>query len=173
LLAEAGAAVIKVESPTRPDPSPQHTADLDRRLNGLKQRMTLALTDPAVTQLIDGASVLITSGRPHALARAGLDPERLLSRNPGLLWVAVTAHGATGDQAMRVGFGDDCAAAGGLVRWEDGTPSFMGDALADPCCGLIAAIAALECLAEGQAGLLDVSLSGCAAWIADAMARPQ
>jgi hypothetical protein len=49
----------------------------------------------------------------------------------------------------------------------------MGDALADPCCGLIAAIAALECLAGGQAGVLDVSLAGCAAWVADAMAQPQ
>jgi hypothetical protein len=173
LLAQAGAAVIRVESPTRPDPTPQRTPDLDRRLNGLKQRVTLTLTDPAVLDLIDGASVLITSGRPHALARAGLDPERLFSRNPGLLWVAITAHGATGEQAMRVGFGDDCAAAGGLLEWEDHAPFFMGDALADPCCGLIAAIAALECLAERQAGLLEVSLAGCAAWIADAMAKLQ
>jgi hypothetical protein len=173
LLAQTGAAVIKVESPSRPDPSPQRTPDLDRRLNGLKQRKTLAMTDPAITHLIDSASVLITSGRPHALARAGLDPERLFSRNPRLLWVAITSHGATGEQAMRVGFGDDCAAAGGLLMWEDGIPTFMGDALADPCCGIMAATAALECLAEGQAGLLDVSLAGCAAWIADAMAKLQ
>jgi crotonobetainyl-CoA:carnitine CoA-transferase CaiB-like acyl-CoA transferase len=173
LLAQAGAAVVKVESLSRPDPSPKRTPDLDRRLNGLKQRMTLALTDPAVAHMIDNASVLITSGRPHALARAGLEPERLFSRNPGLLWIAITSHGAIGEQAMRVGFGDDCAAAGGLLAWRDGTPSFMGDALADPCCGLIAAIAALECLAERQAGLLDVSLAGCAAWIADAMAQLQ
>jgi hypothetical protein len=173
LLAQAGAAVIKVESPTRPDPTPHHTPDLDHRLNGLKQRTTLAFTDPSLTTLIDGASVLITSGRPHALARAGLDPERLFARNPGLLWIAVTAHGATGEQAMRVGFGDDCAAAGGLLAWQDGTPHFMGDALADPCCGLIAAIAAIECIAEGKAGLLDISMAGCAAWIADAMTQPQ
>jgi crotonobetainyl-CoA:carnitine CoA-transferase CaiB-like acyl-CoA transferase len=151
----------------------RQTPELDHRLNGCKQKTTLALTDPAILHLIDRASVLITSGRPHALARAGLEPEQLFARNPGLLWVAITAHGAIGDQAMRVGFGDDCAAAGGLLEWEDGKPSFMGDALADPCCGLIAAIAALESVAEGQAGMLDVSLAGCAAWVADAMANQQ
>ena len=120
--------------------------------------------------MIGEARVLITSARPHALARLGLDEARLFQINPDLLWIAITAHGWSGDAAMRVGFGDDCAAAGGLVRWDDGAPRFLGDALADPLTGMTAATFALEALAKGKGGLLDVSLARTAATFAKAMA---
>ncbi|MBB6253363.1 CoA transferase [Nitrospirillum iridis] len=171
LLAAAGADVVKVESSARPDPTSQRTPVLDRWLNGGKRRVHLALASRAVQGLIDEADVLITAGRPHALARAGLTPERLFSANPGLLWIAITAHGWMGDAGLRVGFGDDCAAAGGLLGWDDGAPRFLGDALADPCTGLIAAVVALEARRAGQGGLLDVSLGGSAAWIAGRLAE--
>lgn len=163
LLAEAGHRVVKVESPARPDPTRRHTPALDARLNGAKQRRTMALDDPALLAMIAGARGLITSGRPHALARAGLDEARLFALNPDLLWIAITAHGWYGASAMRVGFGDDCAAAGGLVRWQDGEPQYMGDALADPLTGLTAATRALEAMAKDECGLLDVPLAGTAA----------
>lgn len=163
LLAEAGHRVVKIESPARPDPTPRHTPALDARLNGAKQRRTMALDDPELLATIAGARALITSGRPHALARAGFDETRLFALNPDLLWIAITAHGWYGTSAMRVGFGDDCAAAGGLVRWQDGEPQYMGDALADPLTGLTAATLALEAMAIGECGLLDVPLAGTAA----------
>lgn len=169
LLAEAGHNVVKVESPERPDPTPLHTPGLDSRLNGVKQRRSLALDAPALQEMIRTARVLITSARPHALARWGLDEERLFAINPGLLWIAITAHGWRGEAAMRVGFGDDCAAAGGLVVWDGNAPRFMGDALADPLTGLTAATLALEALAAGQCGLLDVSLARTAASFAQAI----
>lgn len=163
LLAEAGHAVLKVESPSRPDPTPLHTPKLDARLNGGKQRLRMALDAPELLSMIGMARVLITSARPHALARQGFDEARLFALNPGLLWVAITAHGWTGEAAMRVGFGDDCAAAGGLVHWEDGVPRFIGDALADPLTGMMAATLALDALTAGHSGLLDVSLARTAA----------
>lgn len=170
LLAAAGAAVAKVESPARPDPTPLRTPQLDQRLNGAKTRMALSLDDPRLLAMIAQADLLITSARPQALSRWGLTEGALFALNPDLLWVAVTAHGWTGDAALRVGFGDDCAAAGGLLAWEGDEPCFRGDALADPCTGLIAAVAALEAVRDGQAGLLDVSLAGSAAWIAGQLA---
>lgn len=163
LLAEAGLAVTRVESPTRPDPTPHSSPLLDRRINGSKRRIALRFDDPTLADLIDGARVLVTSGRPHALARLGLTPERVFARNPGLIWIAITAHGFHGAAAMRVGFGDDCAAAGGLVVWHDGRPRFIGDALADPLTGLRAARLALEHLASGRSGLIDVALAATAA----------
>jgi hypothetical protein len=167
LLAEAGWAVTKIESPARPDPTPRHTPALDARLNGGKRRMTLDFGGPALHDLIGGARVLVTSARPHALARLGLDEKRLFALNPDLLWIAITAHGWRGEAAMRVGFGDDCAAAGGLVHRDgDTAPRFMGDALADPLTGLLAATLALEALAAGRRGLLDVSLAASAATFA-------
>ncbi|WP_422061522.1 CoA transferase [Sphingopyxis sp.] len=170
LLAEAGHDVMKVESTTRPDPTPIHTPGLDARLNGRKRRLRMTLEPSELGALIGAAKVLITSGRPHALARLGLDERRVFALNPGLLWIAITAHGWRGEAAMRVGFGDDCAAAGGLVGWPEGEPRFLGDALADPLTGLTAATLALEALAAGQCGLLDVPLAPTAARFAAALA---
>ncbi|PKP99061.1 MAG: CoA transferase [Alphaproteobacteria bacterium HGW-Alphaproteobacteria-13] len=169
LLAEAGFDVVKIESPARPDPTPLHTPRLDARLNGRKRRLTMALASPDLIERIAGARILITAARAHALARLGLSEERLFAVNPGLLWIAVTAHGWRKEAAMRVGFGDDCAAAGGLLRREEGAPRFMGDALADPLTGLTAATLALEAVEAGQCGLLDISLARTAAAFAEAL----
>jgi hypothetical protein len=72
---------------------------------------------------------------------------------------------------MRVAFGDDAAAAGGLVRWTSrGAPRFLGDALADPVTGLMAARGALEGLIAGGGVLVDVALARCASGAAEACA---
>lgn len=170
LLAEAGHRVVKVESPDRPDPTPRHTPRIDARLNGRKERRSMRLDAETLLPMLAGASVLITSGRPHALARLGLDEVRVFEANPALLWIAITAHGWRGDAAVRVGFGDDCAAAGGLVSWYESGPRFLGDALADPLTGLHAATLALEALAAGQYGLIDIALAPTAARFARAIA---
>ena len=159
LLAHAGAEVLRIESVGRPDPTPLTTPLLDARINSGKKKLSVDLrTGDGRAQLMDElalADVLVTSARPMALARLGLEPGKF----PNLTWVAITAHGFTGAGAMRVGFGDDCAVAGGLVRWENDAPLFRGDALADPLTGLEAALAVLS----GQRGLIDMALSRVAA----------
>lgn len=169
LLADAGLEVVKIESLNRPDPTATRTPKLDARLNGRKQRLSLPMESAELRDRIAAARVLITAARPHALARLGLTENCVFALNPGLLWIAITAHGWHGEAAMRVGFGDDCAAAGGLVRWEADEPRFLGDALADPLTGLTAATLALEALDAGRSGLLDVPLAGTAARFAGAM----
>lgn len=159
LLARAGSQVLRIESLGRPDPTPGSSPRLDAVLNGAKERLPLDLRSgdgrARLLAEIGQADVLVTSARPAALARLGLEPERF----PHLTWVAITAHGFTGPGAARVGFGDDCAAAGGLLRWEEGEPRFMGDALADPLTGLEAALAVLA----GQRGLIDMAMARVAA----------
>lgn len=169
LLAEAGHVVVKIESDGRPDPTRRHTPKLDARLNGAKRHRAMALDGPELIAMIGEARVLITAARPHALARLGLDEARLFEINPDLLWVAITAHGWTGEAAMRVGFGDDCAAAGGLVGWDGEAPRFLGDALADPLTGLTAATLALEAMAGDRCGVIDISLARTAATFAKAL----
>ncbi len=159
LLAEAGMTVIKVEDPLRPDPTRSATPNHDRRLNGRKQRTCISLSTPELLMAIFDADILITSARAHALARLGLTPDALFSRKPGLIWVAITAHGFGGPNAMRVGFGDDCAAAGGLVSWKDEGPHFLGDAMADPLTGLRGAHLALKQVAKAESGFIDVALA--------------
>lgn len=174
LLARGGADVLQIISKRRPDPTPQASPDLDRRLNGGKRRLSLDLAEAAdrarLMDEIRGADVLVTSARAAALARLGLTPDALSAQCAGLVWVAITAHGLAGDGANRVGFGDDCAVAGGLVQWKAGQPGFLGDALADPLTGLEAALAVLRKLAKREGGVLDVAMARVAASYAGALA---
>ena len=158
LLAQCGAMVNRIESATRPDPTPLASPTLDARINGGKRRVVLDLANRAsLLAVIRESDVLVTSARAPALARLGLDPAELLAEQPGLVWIAITAHGW---DTNRVGFGDDCAVAGGLLR--EG-PRFLGDALADPLTGLEAALAALDSVARGEGGLIDMSMARIAA----------
>ena len=168
ILAAMGATVLKIESTRRPDPTRASTPEFFQRLNSAKRCIGLDLVGEdgrvALREAISTADVLITSARPRAFAGLGLDPELIFSLNPGLVWVAITGYGWTGDAALRVAFGDDAAAAGGLVRWTPGgAPRFLGDALADPVTGLAAAIGALRGLEAGGGVLVDVSLARSAA----------
>jgi CoA-transferase family III len=169
LFAEAGAQVLRWESPARRDPGVNKTPRHYHYLNDRKEMIVAPLGRDELGAALAECDVLITSARPHALERLGLVPETIFARERPLLWAAVTAHGWQGEAAMRVGFGDDCAVAGGLVDWRDGNPVFAGDALADPLTGIEAARAAFEVLAAGRSGLLDCALATTAAWIA---ARP-
>lgn len=171
LLARCGAAVLRIESMGRPDSTPNFSPVLSARINGGKRGLSLDLRKPDdVARLhaeVRCADVFVTSARPAALARLGFEPEGLLRERPGLTWVAITAHGFTGRGANRVGFGDDCAVAGGLVkRCADGRPLFLGDALADPLTGLEGALAVLE---GSRRGLLDLAMARVAATYARAM----
>lgn len=168
VLAASGAAVTKVESVRRPDPTRTSTPGFFERLNGAKAELALDLAAPdgqaRLGDLIAGADVLITSMRPRGLASLGLTEAGVFAANPGLTWVAITGHGWTGPGAQRVAFGDDAAAAGGLVRWTaGGAPRFLGDALSDPVTGLAAASAALSALATGGGVIVDASLARSAA----------
>ncbi len=168
VLAAMGAAVTKVESSRRPDPTRMSTPGFYRDLNGAKAPMVLDLGDPAGQALlrdeIADADVLITGARPRAFAGLGLEPPAVFRANPGLTWVAITGYGYTDEAATRVGLGDDTAAAGGLLRWTArGEPRFLGDALADPVTGLAAAAGALRALEQGGGVLVDVALARSAA----------
>lgn len=172
VLAAMGASVLKIESTRRPDPTRVSTPEFFHRLNGAKRCIGLDLGSEggqaALREVISRADVLITSARPRAFAGLGLDPDLVFGFNPGLVWVAITGYGWTGDAAQRVAFGDDAAAAGGLVRWTPGgAPRFLGDALADPVTGLAAALGTLRGLEAGGGVLVDVSLARSAAGAAN------
>ncbi len=168
ILAEAGAEVVKVESTRRPDPTRATMPAFFQRLNGRKRELALDLGaadgQARLRDEILAADILITSARPRAFASLGLSPDAVFKANPAVTWVAITGYGWSGEAAVRVAFGDDAAAAGGLVgRTPAGAPRFLGDALADPVTGLAAAIGALQGWASGGGVLVDVSLARSAA----------
>lgn len=164
ILAAAGCEVTKVESSRRPDPTQSHTPEFHRRLNGAKRALVLDFADPAdrgrLRELVLDADVVITGARPRAFASLGFEPQEIVAA--GGVWVAISGYGW--EEGHRVAFGDDAAAAGGLVRWTPpGEPHFLGDALADPVTGLTAALGALDVLLDGAAAFVDAGLAPCAA----------
>jgi hypothetical protein len=175
MFAELGARVVKVESTTRPDGARGGSPAFFARMNAGKECVAFDFhTDngvQALRALIERADVVIEAARPRAMAQLGIDPLEVARSRPQLVWISLTAYGRAGPWSNAVGFGDDCAAAAGLVvRDAAGDPMFVGDALADPVAGLMATAAALAVLAAGGGALVDVSLREAALFVAQAQA---
>ncbi len=86
--------------------------------------------------------------------------------------MSITGYGRSGEDANRVAFGDDAAAAGGLVTWTDDGPLFCVDAVADPLTGLAAAGACMDALRSGGRRLLDISMAAVSAHLAGGPTLP-
>jgi hypothetical protein len=167
LLHERGARVVKVESRSRPDGSRRGPPAFFRLMHAGARLVGLDLaTDAgraALHALVARADVVIEASRPRALRQLGLHAEELLAgQGPGV-WVSITGYGRSSD---RVAFGDDAAAAGGLLAWDDHGPCFVADAVADPLTGVVAAAAATDALRSRDRRLLDVSMTAVAAHVA-------
>ena len=142
LLGLAGADVIKVESPSRPDGARSG----DRRFFDWMHAGHRSLAVDFRTEsgraelaaLLGVADIVIESSRPRALANLGLAPEAI-THPDGQVWLSITGYGRT--QPDRVAFGDDAAVAGGLVGWDGCEPVFCADAIADPLTGVCGALA--------------------------------
>ncbi|WP_197029129.1 CoA transferase [Blastococcus sp. URHD0036] len=173
LLGLAGARVVKVEVPDRLDGARRGSAEFYRLLHAGHRAVLL---DPATARgraamaaLVAVADVVIEGSRPRALAGFGLDADAAVAA--GTTWVSLTAAGRA---SGRIGFGDDVAAGAGLVaRAADGSPVFVGDAIADPLTGLTAAALAMTAPADGSGVLWDVAMADVvAATLADLPAGP-
>ena len=165
LLAEAGARVVKVEGAGRPDGARRGTPEFFNLLNHAKECVQVDFADAGDTaflrRLLRAADLVLEGSRPRVMEQLGIDPVELA--DAGVCWLSINAYGRTGDAAMRVGFGDDTAVAGGL--WLGGDPpSFVADAVADPIAGLAAAAVGARLLAGEQAAVVEVPLARAAAW---------
>jgi hypothetical protein len=164
LLQSAGAEVIRVESSQRPDGSREGVVAFDDLLHFGQASATFDPNDLGfLHRLVNSADIVITSARPRGLASLGLDPQRWLSDRADGVWVQISAYGSTGEEASWIGFGDDTAMAAGLVRWIDGIPIPVADALADPLTGVHAATAAAALAQGGGTHLVDIALANVAA----------
>lgn len=165
VLHRLGARVITVESSTRPDGARSQPAFFEALHTGTESVLLPLHTDEGwerLADLVSGADVVIEGSRPRALAQRGVLARSLVAQGPQV-WVSLTAHGRTSPHDRRVGFGDDAAAAGGLVGWSDRGPEFLVDAVADPLTGLTAAATVVQLLAAGGRWLADVALARVAA----------
>lgn len=171
LLLDAGCDVVTVESWRRPDPTRRHHPEFHRSLHAGKTLARIEFVAEQLRPILAEADVVIEGSRPRALRRLGIEPGHFLESRRPVVWLSITAQGD--HDPSRVGFGDDCAAAGGLLGWEttrEGVePRFVGDAIADPVTGLIAAVAVLSELRRPEAPEvgrhLRLSLAECANWV--------
>lgn len=181
VLADWGADVIKIEPPggdpvrgnfpTKGTPreslSDNPAFDSDNR--GKKSIVIDARTPDGqelIRRLADTADVFLTNVRPGGLERSGLGYETLASRNPKLIYCALTGYGLDGPDAGRPGF--DIASfwsRSGIARLTapKGSELFPIRTAAGDHTTSIAAVAAI-CAALVEAGktgkgrLVDVSL---------------
>jgi hypothetical protein len=166
LLWLAGAEVVKLESRTRRDALREGDPTFYALLNQGKTSVVVDLRDAAGREallgLIATSDIVIEAARPRALAQLGIDAAELVRTTPGLVWVTITGHGASGEAAGWVGFGDDCGVAGGLsaaLRAATGRTGFVGDAIADPLTGLFAALVAWDAWASRRGSRFGLSMS--------------
>lgn len=168
VLAWAGCEVVRVDGRSPPDRFGQEPRPGIGRLDDGKHILHLALDQSSgrrqLHALLAQSDVVITGMRRRAIDALGIREAIASAGTDRIVWLAITAHGLAGTGGDRIGLGDDCAAAGGLVDWTPaGRPQFIGDAIADPLTGLRAAAMVLRALARGEGGMLDIALAATSA----------
>lgn len=184
VLADLGADVIKVESPTGDDtrtwgppfvtqPDGTQDAAYFHATNRGKASVTADFTtsegQARVRSLVQGADVVIENFKLGGLKRYGLDYHSLRVGNPGLIWCSITGFGQTGPYAARPGYDYIIQGMSGLMSVTgpaDGAPYKVGVAVTDIVTGLYAVNAILAALhGRAQTGcgtMIDMALMDCA-----------
>lgn len=174
-LGDYGADVLKVEHPTKPDPSRGHGVSKDghglwwKSLGRNKRTISLDLKSEVgrevLLRLVADADVLVENFRPGTLERWGLGYEELSAVNPALVLLRVTGFGQTGPRRNDAGFGTLAEAMSGFAAMTgepDGPPTLPPLALADGVAGLSAAFAVMVALharrTTGKGQVIDLAL---------------
>jgi formyl-CoA transferase/CoA:oxalate CoA-transferase len=153
MLADLGARVIKVEQPGRGDdtrawgpPFSGSESAYFLSINRNKESVTINLKDERgrelVMRLLERADILIENFRPGAMARLGLDYDRLSARWPRLVYCSISGFGQAGPRRDEPGYDAVVQAEGGLMSITgpgDGAPYRLGVAVADIVTGMFAA----------------------------------
>ncbi|HTN30152.1 MAG TPA: CaiB/BaiF CoA-transferase family protein [Pseudomonas sp.] len=180
LLADLGAEVLRIESPTRPDllrllpPRVQGASAAHAWVNRNKRSLALDLKQPTaravVHDLLREYDILIEQFRPGVMERLGLDYVTLKAINPRLIYVSISGYGQTGPYRERAGHDINYLAISGLAACtgrRDSGPVPPGVPIADLAggslhgvVGLLAAVIQRQLRGEGQQ--VDVSMTDCA-----------
>ena len=179
MLADMGAEVLRIESPTRTDllrvlpPHDQGTSASHAYLNRNKRSLALDLKQPEgleiVRELVKDYDIVLEQFRPGVMERLGLGYEALKAINPRLIYVSITGYGQTGPYKDRAGHDINYLALAGVASYtgrRDSGPLPLGVQLADvgggslhAVVGLLAAVIARQQSGVGQ--YLDVSMTDC------------
>lgn len=177
MLADLGAEILRIESPTRPDivrtlwPQVKGGSATHATLNRSKKSLALNLKYPQavkiVQQLVGKYDIVLEQFRPGVMKRLGLDYGELRKHNPSLIFCSLTGYGQTGPYRNRAGHDLNYLAISGVSncsRRKNEPPVPMGIQIADiaggsyhTVMGILAAVIHRQQTGEGQA--LDISMS--------------
>ena len=119
LLADMGADVLVIDRPADTDLGLKRERWYDVMMRG-KRSVTLDLkkkdSSQAALELIGRADALIEGMRPGVMERLGLGPERVLQRNPRLVYGRMTGWGQDGPLAPRAGHDINYIALAGVLH---------------------------------------------------------
>ncbi|MEU6142320.1 CoA transferase [Streptomyces sp. NPDC047081] len=175
MLGDFGAEVVKIEHPTKPDPSRGHGPSKDgiglwwKLLGRNKRTITLDLSRPGgratLLRLAATADVLIENFRPGTLEKWDLGWPELSAANPRLVLARVTGFGQFGPYSRRPGFGTLAEAMSGfaaITGEPDAPPTLPPFGLADSIAGLATAYAVMTALAArgrtGEGQVVDMAI---------------
>ena len=177
LMADLGADVVRVESPTRDDlvrnmaPHIHGQSAAFRYLNRGKRSITLDLKHPnakaLVLRLVKEYDVVVEQFRAGVMQRLGLGYEELCTAKPDLIFCSITGYGQDGDYAWKAGHDINFLALSGVAshmgRVEQG-PCPLGVQVADQAAGSHPAVigilsAVIRRERTGKGACLDISMA--------------
>jgi crotonobetainyl-CoA:carnitine CoA-transferase CaiB-like acyl-CoA transferase len=183
MLADYGATVVRIESPTRVDTArtlapclgdklAPDTSGLFANCNAGKLGISLDLGNPAsrevVHDLVRWADIVTESFSPKAMRAWGFDYESLRRVKPDIIMLSSCLMGQTGPLAKIAGFGNMAAAIVGfhnLTGWPDRPPAGVYGAYTDYLSPRFTAIALLAALDHrrrtGEGQYIDQSQAEC------------
>lgn len=165
MLADLGARVIKIESPTGDDSrgwGPPFVGSEDERestyfmsANRNKESIVLNLKDAddktVLTRLVQRADVLMENFRVGVLDRLGFSVEKLHELNPRLVILSITGFGHDGPEASRSGYDQIAQGEAGLMSVTGSNreePMKVGVPIADLLAGMNGAYGVVAALFE-------------------------
>ncbi len=177
LMADLGADVVRVESPTRDDLVRNMVPRIDgqsaafRYLNRGKRSIAMDLkherSRELILQLVQDYDIVVEQFRPGVMQRLGLGFEALSEVKPDLIYCAITGYGQTGEYAQKAGHDINFLALSGVAshlgRVEQG-PCPLGVQVADQAAGSHPAVigilsAVIRRDRTGKGGCLDISMA--------------
>ena len=176
-MAQQGAEVIKVESPSSPDPVRFYPPIKDgvsvfyTSLNAGKKSLSVDYRSDegkeAILKLVETADVVVEQFRPGVMDTFGLGYETLKARNPKIILVSITGYGQTGAMAATPGHDINYLSYSGMLdaqRDTNGNPIISAAQLADVAGGSMMALnattsALLHRERTGEGQHVDVSMT--------------
>jgi len=175
LLADLGADVLKVEPPQGDDYRhigpfyKDGSSALFETVNRGKRSVVLDLSTPAhcalALDLASGADVVVENFRPGVADKLGIGWEKVRARNPRAVYASISGFGQDGPNARRPAYDIVLQALSGIMTVTgepEGTPTLIGESIADITTGLFGSWAILAALYErersGVGRRIDVSM---------------